>query len=256
MTEQQWLTAADANDLLNLVWRQARLRLLEPFALPMRECRRKLRLLACACCRLEWAAIRDDAPSRLAVETAEAFADGRASIIQLNAAREGAVREWLARFAAAGQSQLRDAVSQAAAWIINSRARRRLGLPSGGEPYTPGDALGKDAWKRARAEQAGLFCDLIRDLFGNPYRPAARPSGDLLAWNGGTVRALAEAVAEGAFGQAPILADALEDAGCAEAAILSHLRGPGPHVRGCWALDLILGSNRASSCGAAADEPQ
>jgi hypothetical protein len=43
------------------------------------------------------------------------------------------------------------------------------------------------------------------------------------------------------FTDLPILADALEDAGCDNADILSHLRGPGPHVRGCWALDLILG---------------
>jgi hypothetical protein len=40
-----------------------------------------------------------------------------------------------------------------------------------------------------------------------------------------------------------VLADALEDAGCTDAAILGHLRGPGPHVRGCWALDLILGKS-------------
>jgi hypothetical protein len=38
-----------------------------------------------------------------------------------------------------------------------------------------------------------------------------------------------------------ILADALEEAGCTDAAILSHLRGPGPHVRGCWVVDLLLG---------------
>jgi hypothetical protein len=37
-----------------------------------------------------------------------------------------------------------------------------------------------------------------------------------------------------------LLADALEEAGCTEDAILSHLRGPGPHVRGCWALGLAL----------------
>jgi hypothetical protein len=39
-----------------------------------------------------------------------------------------------------------------------------------------------------------------------------------------------------------VLADALEDAGCADPDLLAHLRGPGPHVRGCWALDLVLGN--------------
>src|SRR2546421_491710 len=43
------------------------------------------------------------------------------------------------------------------------------------------------------------------------------------------------------FGDMPVLADALEEAGCQEAAVLEHCRGPGPHVRGCWVLDLLLG---------------
>ena len=47
--------------------------------------------------------------------------------------------------------------------------------------------------------------------------------------------------ADQAFERLPILADALEEAGCADAGLLSHLREPGDHVRGCWALDLILG---------------
>jgi hypothetical protein len=48
---------------------------------------------------------------------------------------------------------------------------------------------------------------------------------------------------ERAFDRLPVLADALEDAGCADADLLGHLRGPGPHVRGCWAVDLILGKS-------------
>ena len=46
---------------------------------------------------------------------------------------------------------------------------------------------------------------------------------------------------EGDFAALPVLGDALEDAGCADPELLGHLRGPGPHVRGCWALDLLLG---------------
>ena len=47
--------------------------------------------------------------------------------------------------------------------------------------------------------------------------------------------------ADRSFDHLPILAAALEVAGCADAAVLAYLRGPGPHVRGCWAVDLLLG---------------
>jgi hypothetical protein len=77
--------------------------------------------------------------------------------------------------------------------------------------------------------------------FSTPSGPVTFDSGWLAA-NGGAARNLAAAIyAEQAFDRLPILADALEDAGCTERAILDHLRGPGPHVRGCWALDLVLG---------------
>jgi hypothetical protein len=56
------------------------------------------------------------------------------------------------------------------------------------------------------------------------------------------VRTLAVGIyKETAFDRFPILADALEDAGCDNADILNHCRGPGPHVRGCWVIDLLLG---------------
>jgi hypothetical protein len=88
-----------------------------------------------------------------------------------------------------------------------------------------------------RREQAAL----IRCIFGNPFRPVAVAPA-WLAWGDGTVPKLAAGIyAERAFDRAPILADALEDAGCAEGSILSHLRGSGTHARGCWVIDLILG---------------
>jgi hypothetical protein len=86
--------------------------------------------------------------------------------------------------------------------------------------------------------------DLLRDLFANPFRPAATLDPAWLAWNGGTLPWLARAIyADRAFEQFPLLADALEDAGCSDTELLGHLRGPGPHVGGCWALDLILGKS-------------
>ena len=83
----------------------------------------------------------------------------------------------------------------------------------------------------------GLSNDRIADLFGNPFR---RVPFDPL-WRSSTAVALAAGVyADRAFDRLPILADALEDAGCDAAELLAHLRGDGPHVRGCWALDLVL----------------
>ena len=76
----------------------------------------------------------------------------------------------------------------------------------------------------------------------NPCRPAPAVDPSWLAWNGGTVAKLAAAIYDGRrFADLPILADALEDAGCADAAILAHCRGPGEHVRGCRVVDLLTG---------------
>jgi hypothetical protein len=91
---------------------------------------------------------------------------------------------------------------------------------------------------------------LLRDLFGPlPFRLLTPLAPAWLRWNEGTVGRLAEGVygdrrlPEGTLDPTPltVLADALEDAGCDQADLLSHLRGPGPHVRGCWAVDLVLG---------------
>jgi hypothetical protein len=63
-----------------------------------------------------------------------------------------------------------------------------------------------------------------------------------LSWQEATVPRLARVLYDdGRFDHLGILADALQDAGCADAVLLGHLYSPGPHVRGCWALDFILG---------------
>ncbi|MDB5310483.1 MAG: hypothetical protein JWO38_4685 [Gemmataceae bacterium] len=82
------------------------------------------------------------------------------------------------------------------------------------------------------------ICGLIRDIFGNPFRPATiDPS-----WLTSTVTDLARQMYESRdFSPMPILADALQDAGCYHPDFLCHCRGPGPHVRGCWVVDLVLG---------------
>jgi hypothetical protein len=91
-----------------------------------------------------------------------------------------------------------------------------------------------------------LESSILREIFGPlPFRPVALD----LAWRTPIVTALATAAYEDRHMPAgtldpdrlAVLADALEDAGCDNGDILSHLRGPGPHVRGCWVLDLLLG---------------
>ncbi|MBP3959086.1 hypothetical protein J8F10_27900 [Gemmata sp. G18] len=94
---------------------------------------------------------------------------------------------------------------------------------------------------QAHPSQArALESQSLRCIFGNPFRPAvANP-----AWFTSTVLALATGIYEDrAFDRLPILADALQDAGCENADILNHCRSDGPHVRGCWVIDLLLGKS-------------
>ncbi len=85
-------------------------------------------------------------------------------------------------------------------------------------------------------------CHLLRDVFFNPLKPRPAIDPTWLRWNDCTVSRLAGAIYEGRrFEDMPILHDALLDAGCDDPDVLDHCRGPGPHVRGCWVLDLLLG---------------
>ena len=79
--------------------------------------------------------------------------------------------------------------------------------------------------------------DLLREFFGNPFAaPWFKPR-----WRTSDVLQLARCIHEiRAFDRLPVLADALEEAGCGQADILGHCREPGDHRRGCWVLDLIL----------------
>jgi hypothetical protein len=77
----------------------------------------------------------------------------------------------------------------------------------------------------------------LRCVFGNPFRPIT-----LHFMPTARVVRLAQLIYDQHhFGDMPVLADALEEAGCTDEAILSHCRGRGPHVRGCWVVDLLLG---------------
>jgi hypothetical protein len=123
----------------------------------------------------------------------------------------------------------------------------------------PTRLLGVAAPRRDARGLRRTYGDLMRDVVGNPFRggrlglvgrPADavlwddEPPGSLLpaGWLTDTVLSLADAMYDGRdFAAMPILADALQDAGCEDEQVLTHCRGPGPHVRGCWVVDLVLG---------------
>jgi hypothetical protein len=93
-------------------------------------------------------------------------------------------------------------------------------------------------WLKGRSKAIPVLASLLRDIFGNPFRPTALDP----SWRTSAVTALASQMYESRdFANMPILADALEDAGCDNADIIAHCHGAGPHVRGCWVVDLVLG---------------
>jgi hypothetical protein len=102
------------------------------------------------------------------------------------------------------------------------------------EPWEQCDPI----YLAAESEEERVQAALLRCIFGNPFRPVtADPS-----WLTSTVTALARGIyADRAFDRLPILADALQDAGCDHADILGHCRSDGPHAHGCWVVDLLLG---------------
>ncbi len=197
MNEEQWLACNDPQEMV--------------FFLKNHANDRKLRLLMCASCRVQWYLLTDPR-LRQTVEVMERFSDGLADEAERRAAR-------LAAYAASSRYGL---------------ARNVF--------YTTFHDPSKTLWAVKKQ------MELIRDLFGNPFRPASI-NRTLLAWNDRTVVRLAQAAYEERILPAGtldntrllILADALEEAGCTDEQILTHLRGGGEHYRGCWVIDLLLG---------------
>jgi len=106
------------------------------------------------------------------------------------------------------------------------------------QPQGPTDPPTDPAWQTSYYAAQQQQSALARDIFGNPFRPVTFAK----SWR--TERTVGLALRmyeERAFAAMPILADALEEAGCDNADILTHCREPGVHVRGCWVVDLVLG---------------
>jgi hypothetical protein len=79
---------------------------------------------------------------------------------------------------------------------------------------------------------------VLIDIYGNWFRRITlKPR-----WRTADVLGVARGIYEDrAFERLPLLADALMDDGCDDEQVLGHCRGEGPHVRGCWVVDLVLG---------------
>jgi hypothetical protein len=123
---------------------------------------------------------------------------------------------------------------------LKSHARDRLCSPSAWDAAYEGTlrALEKLPTSGKKDQYTKFQLTAVHEIFGNPFRPVVFDP----RWRTPTVLSIAQAVYEDrTFHVLPILADALQDASCDDVAVLEHCRGPGPHFRGCWALDLVLG---------------
>jgi hypothetical protein len=233
MTEQEWLNCTDCDAMLRFLQGSFANRVLARLRLRGESIsHRKLRLYYCACARDNpvFADYRDLAE---AVDLAEHYADGEPVDMAL-------ARQRLAAYPPSLQAFL--------TWRACNTTPRFMGFL-----FLATDAIGAvmsylielhpfdndlaTNLLHGRKENPTL----LRDIFGNPFRPAALDD-HWLTWNNAVTRELAQRIYdERSFGDLPILADALEEAGCREEAILSHCRETTAHARGCWLVDLILG---------------
>ncbi|HYV39291.1 MAG TPA: hypothetical protein VE988_26620 [Gemmataceae bacterium] len=243
MTEQEWLTCIDPWPMLEFLRGKAS--------------DRKLRLFAVACHRHIWHLLTDATDSRKTLEFAERFADGFATTNDLHGRAWGtpgsafSVVLYKAWDAAENAIQFTAAIAKDAVLRKDSETKKKWHeiFDAASEDNSLGEAMriadaqmpaewlgmGEAEWANERARQ----CELLRDVFGPTYFRIVACDRSLLTSGVGT---LAQIIYDDrAYDRLPILADALEEAGCDNQDILAHCRGPGPHVRGCWVLDFLLG---------------
>ena len=220
MTEKEWPTSGSPQAMIQYCWSGASAR--------------KKRLFGCACCYRLGDRFPDPRRCLTAVRVAERFADGEGTAEALDTAYRAArfvVRSHTRRGkrddepeelfgGTAACSHVASPDIDHIRWAWNDIANTRL-----------------EAGAKWHAELAAT-CDLLRCVFGNPFRPVAPDP----TWLTADVLAMARGIYdERAFDRMPILADALQDAGCDNEDVLFHCRAANPvHVRGCWVLDLVL----------------
>jgi hypothetical protein len=225
MTEAEWLAATDTYSMLEFLWEKAS--------------DRKSRLFAVACLRRPYYVVADVRHQR-AILLAERMADETVDGSEWESVYQPALELWRAtsavlsaaqRSAPRGSSEVErmlDAdMATAAGWACLERG------------WEAAHQVTSVDWSGKYADEPQHQMTLLREIFGNPFRAVAfdplRRTADVMI----LARGIYE---EKAFARMPILADALQDAGCDRDELLNHLRDPNAaHVRGCWALDLVLG---------------
>ncbi len=231
MTEAKWLTCTDPDRMLDF--------LLD------RTSERKYRLFACACVRRHADLLQDYEWCEKALQAAEALCDGRLSQAQFKRAAS--------KFDAAAEEEdldePADTVSTALWHVMNAcqpiegsawaKSKSAAGCMANAGADRKRDA-GSRKWRADLRAEREIQAQLIRCLV-NPFHPVTLTPSAAVAEL--AQAAYLERLPSGELDPArlAVLADALEEAGCTQAAILNHLRGPGPHARGCWAVDLLLG---------------
>ena len=228
MTETEWMECTDPTPMLEFLHGRAN--------------DRKLRLFAVACCRRIWELLEDER-SQKAVELAEQSADHHIPQLTLEAVSGEA------------EDAFEDAIAPDETLTVESR--EKTGAACSAASYASNtpvvrhfDAVevmraAADATSDSAAECVAQAA-LVRELWERAIRPIILDS----AWRTPTATSLAQAAYDERSlpsgeldpSRLAVLSDALEEAGCDDADILGHLRGPGPHVRGCWAVDLLLGN--------------
>ncbi|VTR93297.1 Uncharacterized protein OS=Sorangium cellulosum (strain So ce56) GN=sce5710 PE=4 SV=1 [Gemmata massiliana] len=249
MTEAEWLACVDPEPMLRALGAG------EP-PVPVADARRA-RLFMCACCR-RVEVVLPTFWNRADLDTAERLADGLVSDREhqesarnvgdsMSAVHRRLINEARGGARAGGAPGRTGAELAALRGLRAALVETRLFYASGEDART-GAVLALSAATSAdefedeespshRAERAAQSA-LLRDIFGNPFRPVAFSP----EWRTSTAVAVAAQMYESReFGAMPILGDALQDAGCDSADVLDHCRGPGPHVYGCWVADLVLG---------------
>jgi hypothetical protein len=221
MTEAEWLACEDPWPMLGFVRGEERN--------PLPE--RRSRLFGVACCRRLLHLIVDSR-SLKALEVTERYADGAATTDELDAAYSEAfdVEAYYAEHPDRRHGKRLEALGRAANAVAGGCHEHELAEGVALEALTAADAADI-------TDEAAAQANLVRDIFGNPFRPVAFSP----EWRTHTAVSLARRMYESReFSAMPILADALEDAGCDSEGVLNHCRGPGSHARGCWVVDLIL----------------
>jgi hypothetical protein len=254
MTEAEWLSVPDAWSMVYALVasldpsqdfrRGARTvtRAREPSA---HKLARKLRLFAVGCVRRQAWCWRTEPIQSRAIEVAERFADGEATLRELRAANGPAVDQedkkgWTCLGCYASD---RDIVTSLHFMIGNAAAAAgKLAVRSASSRAEMTKEARKAVRENARNIELSQQALLLRCVIRNPLGGHPTISAESLTSVNRVAYDIAKSIyTSRAFDRLPILADALEEAGCADADILAHCRGPGPHVRGCWVVDLLLG---------------